>query len=363
MGKGINQDFAKAIFDLEPTALLELFTIYYDYQNDSQAQIHLHGGTNGIQQKIIFNGQTYLPMPLESEGFEILGEQRLPRPKLRVSNAGLYVSSLLRKYNNLNGAKVVRTRTFARFLDDANFPNKKNPFGTANPNAKMPDDKYFISRKVSENKMMVEFELVSSLELENVEIPARRIAARYCPFIYRGYGCRYGYNRTGEYQDRPVATVNDKMFVTGNSVDGYNYHGDIFKDTQGNPKLLNSEASSINAAFTAKGLWSGGLNAGGSNITYATGDYVFTYSNRVLSGQGLTANYYQQHPVYYVCRSGHTAALTDHPNKRPDLWVKDACSKKLFGCKLRFANDDWGGINNNKTLPYGGFPGTESFGY
>ena len=81
MGRGINQDFAKAIFDVEPSALLELYTLYYDYQNNSQAQIHFHGGTNGVEGKIIFDGQAYIPLPMESEGFEILGDQRLPRPK------------------------------------------------------------------------------------------------------------------------------------------------------------------------------------------------------------------------------------------------------------------------------------------
>ena len=75
------------------------------------------------------------------------------------------------------------------------------------------------------------------------------------------------------------------------------------------------------------------------------------------------ANYYQQHPVYYVCKSGHSATEAQSPNKRTDLWIKDACSKKLFGCKLRFANEEWGGVNNNKNLPYGGFPGTENFSY
>lgn len=361
MGKGINQDFARAIFDVEPTALIELYTLYYDYQNDSQAQIHFHGGTNGVAGKIIFNGQEYLPIPVESEGFEVLGDQRLPRPKIRVSNAGLYVSSLLRKYNNLNGAKVIRKRTFVKFLDDANFPGGSNPFGTANPNAKMPDDKYFISRKINENKLSVEFELVSSLELENVEIPNRKITSRYCPFIYRGYGCRYGYNSKQDKHDRPVATVNDQLFITGAGTT-YGINRELF-NPHSNLTVSNFEDSSVDNIITAKGLWSGNQTDGGDDRTYNTGDYVFTYSNRVLSGQGLTANYYQQHPVYYICKSGHTARASEPPNKRTDLWIKDACSKKLFACKLRFANDDWGGVNANKNLPYGGFPGTETYTY
>lgn len=349
MANGVNQEFSRAVFDVEPSALLELYTLYYNYQKDSQAQINFHGGTNGISEKIIFDGQEYLPIPLESEGFELLGDQRLPRPKLKVSNAGLYISSLLRKFDNLNGAKVVRKRTFVKFLDDENFPNNKNPWGSANPNAKMPDDKYFISRKMSENKMFVEFEMVSSLELENIELPARKISSRYCPWIYRGYGCRYGYNKTGVFEDRPIASVNDLTFVTG-AGSSFNLNANLF------PSIYASNKTSVNACISSEGLWQ-------AQTAYTTGDYVFYYSDRVNQGQGLTANYYQQHPVYYICKSGHTSISGQNPDSRPDLWIKDGCSKKLFGCKLRFANDDFGGVNDNKTLPYGGFPGTESYSY
>ena len=350
MGKGINQDFVKAIFDVEPTAIIELFTLYYDYQNDSQAQIHFHGGTNNVNSKIIFDGQEYLPIAVEAEGFEILGDQRLPRPKIRVSNAGLYVSSLLRKYDNLNGAKIVRKRTFAKFLDDANFPGNKNPFGTANPDARMPDDKYFVSRKVSENKLAVELELVSSLELENIEIPARKISSRYCPWIYRGYGCRYGFDKKTAGADRVVGTVEDASFVTGGGT-AFNLNTGVL----GNKYASNQ--TSVDACLSGVGLWSGDRSA------YHLGEYVFTLSPRAISGQGLTANYYQQHPVYYICKTGHTPSVSEPPHKRPDLWAKDACSKKLAGCKMRFANDDLGGVNANKSLPYGGFPGTESYSY
>ena len=351
MAKGINQQFKQAIFDVEPTALLELYTLYYDYQNDSQAQINFHGGMNGVDDKIIFDGQEYLPIPVETEGFDLLGDQRLPRPKLRVSNAGMYISSLLRKYNNLNNAKLVRKRTYAKFIDDVNFPNNENPWGTANPNAKMPDDKYFISRKTTENKVLVEFELVTSLELENIDIPGRRIAARYCPWIYRGYGCRYGYKST---TDRPIANIDDNLFVTGSAT-----KWNLNEEALGAGVKFTSDKSTVSSCFNSRGIWKS--TAG----TYNKGDYVFTISERALAGQGLTANYYQQHPVFYLCISDHTASNDNHPQKAPTKWKKDVCSKKLGACKFRFANDDWStdALNAGQALPYGGFPGTEKYGY
>ena len=266
MANGINQDFARAIFDVEPTALLELYTLYYNYQNDSQAQINFHGGTNGIGGSIVFDGQEYLPIAVEAEGFDILGDQRLPRPVLKVSNAGLYISSLLRRFNNLNGAKIVRKRTFLKFLDDVNFPDNQNPWGSANPNARMPDDKYFISRKMSENKLAVEFELVSSLELENIEIPARKISSRYCSWIYRGFGCRYGYNTSQAKHDRPIGTADDTTFVTGAGTT-FRLNSDLIPGSH----VLQT---SVDNCIDNKGLWETG-------VSYSVGDYIFKLSDDV----------------------------------------------------------------------------------
>ena len=351
MARGINQEAAKEILSVEPTALLELYILYYDYSNDTQAQLYFHAGTNGLAGKVYYDGQEYLPMPVESEGFEVLGDQRLPRPKIKVSNAGLYVSSLLRKYNNLNGAKLVRRRTFAKFLDDQNFPNNANPWGSANPNARLPDEKFFISRKNVENKMYVEFELISSLDLENVNIPAREVSARYCSWIYRGYGCRYGQNSLviGDDLDRPVASVDDDLFVISS---GGQFHLNPAMQCAGT-----KSASSVSSVINARGMWETG-------VSYSLGDYVFRMNDKVKNSQELTASFYSNHPTYYVCKSGHTSSDLLRPERSAPVWARDACSKKLQGCKNRYNNSEYSdGINNGKILRFGGFPGTERFSY
>ena len=353
MARGLNQDFVNETLGLEPTAILELFALYYNYQQDSQAVLYFHGGTNGLAGKIYFDGQEYLPLPVEASDFEVLGDQRLPRPKIKIANAGMYVSSMLRKYDNLNGAKLVRRRTYAKFLDDVNFPNNQNPWGSANPNARLRDDKFFISRKTIENKLVVEFELVSSLELENVKLPSRTIASRYCSWVYRGFGCRYGSTSEliGDSKDRPVSDANDNLMVTG-SYNNWALNSGIFP--------IQKTGSTIDDILEPSGLWETGKS-------YGVGDYIFRLSDRVTSSQGLTANYYQQHPIYYVCKSEHLSTDNTRPELRGDLWIKDSCSKKLGGCFQRYNNEDWGtdfnGINVGKDLPYGGFPGTEKYSY
>ena len=79
--------------------------------------------------------------------------------------------------NDLNGAKFIRIRTLARFLDAANFSGGTNPFGTPDPSAEFPQEIFFLDRKVTENRNVVTWEAQSALDLINVKLP-KRIATR-----------------------------------------------------------------------------------------------------------------------------------------------------------------------------------------
>jgi lambda family phage minor tail protein L len=191
MSRASNQKINAELFSLEPTALLEFFVIYYDYINRPDDKLYVHGGTNNINGSVYWQGVEYLPFPIQSSGFESKGDGSLPRPKLAISNQDFFVSNLIRRYNNLVGAKVVRKRTFAKFLDNQNFSENKNPYGSADATAGLEDQVFFILRRASENRAIVEFELASPLELDNVTFPKRSVIARYCGFHYRGNGCKY----------------------------------------------------------------------------------------------------------------------------------------------------------------------------
>ena len=203
MSRESNHKANSELFSLEPTALLEFFVIYYDYVNMPDEKLYIHGGTNGINGSIYWQGEEYVPFPIQSSGFESKGDGTLPRPKLMVSNQDFFMSNLIRRYNNLAGAKIVRKRVFLKFLDNSNFSEQRNPYGTADANAGLEDQVFFILRKSSENRGTVEFELSSPLELENVTFPKRIVMARYCSFHYRGNGCRYmGAPVANEYDQR-----------------------------------------------------------------------------------------------------------------------------------------------------------------
>ena len=52
-----------------------------------------------------------------------------------------------------------------------------NPFGTPSSN-KFPDEIFFLDRKIIENRQIVQYELVSALDLANVRVPKRQITRK-----------------------------------------------------------------------------------------------------------------------------------------------------------------------------------------
>ena len=162
-----------------------------------------------------------------------------------------------------------------------------------------------------ENKIAVEFELASSLELENVNIPAREKCHQDTAAGHRGYGCRYGYrsNTLTDGFDRPISNIRDNLFVVA---DGTNWklNPDVFPIAKTAANIHDSNGG----VLVNSGRWATGL-------AYNVGEYVFTVSDRVKNAQGFTANYFQNHPVY-VCKSGHTSSDNIRPENRDDLWAK-----------------------------------------
>ena len=154
----------------------------------------LHGSTNvsrfhsGVgmnsNASIIWQGNTYDKFPIIAEGFEYTGKGTLPRPTLTVSNILGTITALMATanattpFNDLQGAKFIRHRTMAQFLDAANFPSNQNPFGTPSSTTELPQEIYFIDRKIQESRDVVSFELVNRLDMENKKVPARQVTRK-----------------------------------------------------------------------------------------------------------------------------------------------------------------------------------------
>lgn len=189
-------DIQKEIQSLSPSAVIELFELEMPDQTEP---LRFHAGTNQLHGNVIWQGKQYMALPIEAQGFDISSKGELPRPTLSIANVQGLFSGLIRRYDDLVGLKIIRKRTFARYLDAVNFPDGVNP--TANPNIYFPEDIWFIDKKSQENKMYIQWELASAFDLQGVQLPRRQIIQNYCQWRYRGGECGY---------DGPYFDINDK---------------------------------------------------------------------------------------------------------------------------------------------------------
>ena len=190
---------------LTPSAKIELFVmelvegLHYPTGNPSSVQtiFRFHAGTNmKTNSNIVWQNDTYERFPIVAEGFAFEGKGQIPRPTLTMSNLGgitrsgvaitvthlLIIVNLTTPHNDLLNAKITRRQVLASSLDAANFQNNINPFGTPNNN-ELPQEIYFIDRKVAESRNLVQFELVGDLDKQNLKLPKRQVTRNEFPSI------------------------------------------------------------------------------------------------------------------------------------------------------------------------------------
>jgi lambda family phage minor tail protein L len=176
---------------VNPSAIIELFTLTLDSTLHGATTVYrFHAGTNlNANGKIVWAGNDYLRFPVQATGFAYKKGQ-IPRPVLTVSNMGsLSISAILLTVNqttpgnDLTGAKVVRIRTMAKFLDAANFSGATNPFGTPDNTAEFPQEIYYIDRKSAENREVVSWELAAVFDLAGIRSPKRQCTRSLFPSI------------------------------------------------------------------------------------------------------------------------------------------------------------------------------------
>ena len=118
------------------------------------------------------------------------------------------VSIELKKFDDLLRAKLTRKRTFVKYLDPRNFKGNVNPDADPYGNETLPDDIYIVSRKVSENRDIVEFELVSPFDIHGVKLPFRQIL-QSCSSAYRSAECSYTGPPVADSSDNPTSILGE----------------------------------------------------------------------------------------------------------------------------------------------------------
>jgi hypothetical protein len=127
----------------------------------------------------------------------------------------------------------------------------------------MPQEVYYIDRKVAETRDFVEFEMVSSLDLANARAPRRLVMQNLCQWKYRGKECGY----TGTADFTPIG-----QSVTYTSAVNYAYTSGADKLLAGNTLAVGESLVSSNGFFTAV------MQSDGNFVTYTKPEPVFKYA-------------------------------------------------------------------------------------
>jgi len=292
MGKGQDK-IAISLMDLQPTAIVEFFLLYFNTIDRPDSFLAFHGGSN-FNKGIVWQGITYLPVPVETEGFEINANGQMPRPKIRISNKDYFITDMLIRNSDFQYSDVIRKRTFIKYLDDVNFDGG-NPWGEADASAEISNESYVISQKIAENKNYVEFELTSPLDLDNFELNNRLILSRYCCWTYRGNGCNY--------MGRAIETEEGEVLMPNTPTEG-----------------------STNQEWSA-------------TKDYSVNDSVFLLNKRIITdiiinNSSSTTKYAE---IWFVCKQDHNSSEKTKPEDNSSYWLKDGCTKKLSACRKRFS--------------------------
>lgn len=334
-------------------AVVEMFVL--DYTEQGGGVLYFVSGTTENTNKhprnpVRFQGISYQPLPIEVRGFALKSKGELPRPTLRVSNvpfvgvsgqgepvlARLFTSLVL-NFDDLVGAKLIRRRTFFPYLDTQ---------PTADPNIAFPEDVYFVEQKTVENRNIVEFELVTSLDLDGVQLPRRQVTANLCVWGYRHEECGFAENRVVATEDNvKIGSVqryrgiwNSTLVFAANDGVGFTAGDGIFRVY----RAIQSNVTGAGQSPTNTAYWVVDQVFRGEfsfETEYSSKDVVFVSGikgRRLFRYRDLTASTTGIRPPNTV------------------YWEADVCGKLLTtSCKLRFDP-----ANQGTVLPFGGFPGT-----
>ena len=173
---------------LENISIIELFELnlvpglHYSTTNVSPTiNYRFHNGTNGISTDIKWQGETYTAVACQIEGFETGDNTVMARPTITFANAISNFSTILElvnqitPFNDLQKAEVIRKRTMARFLDAENFTDNINPFGSPDRSKELEPHHYQINKKLVENNEICSFELVNTIDFEDLFLPRKQV--------------------------------------------------------------------------------------------------------------------------------------------------------------------------------------------
>lgn len=199
-------------------------TFYVRFGSSQRVRLVLSNTVGGAYRESLFNlnsdgsiaAATAAAGPLELLGFEqrtggvvkitvriVYNAANSAAPTLQVGPTSAVVGQDV----ILLGAQLEFGQNATTFQVTTNDPVKdRHP--TADPNEHFLDEIWFIERKVSETKEVVEFELTTAIDLNGEQLPGRQIISGVCGWLirggYRGPFCGYTGPAVADANDVPT---------------------------------------------------------------------------------------------------------------------------------------------------------------
>ena len=371
---------------LNPSAIIELFEL--DTRNYTGGTIlRFHAGTNELKTPVIWQGNTYSPLPIEITGFEWRSTGSIPRPKARVANVTGLLSATLQSMDDLIGSKVTRIRTFVKYLDSANF-KKLNLLKYSN---NTQSTVYFTNQVTTgaNNEVTVTTitdpyigQQVTGLgSIQNrtfsfgVKASTTTAVGKYLRlFIYSSsvnevYSVQVGpltstptlYTTSYKFLTSTDTSINFRVDMEGSSAWVANTSKVTLSEWQANEGTTLNTYQEIDAEHNPFADPSAEFTRDVFFINQKTMEnkyYIEFELAAMLDVQGikLPRRMYIANVCPWLYRGtecGYTGAAVANENDELTADIsKDACGKRIDSCNLRFPNN-----NSGAGLPYGGFPG------
>lgn len=356
--------------------------------------LYFHAGTNELTQPVVWQGNTYQPFPIESEGFDISTKGSLPRPKIRVANVNGMFSAEIRKNDDLVGCKIIRKRTFGRYLDDANFLKTNRLANSMDPATwdtyvtgvgvvevtRVNDPRYGQVTRITKlvgatgDRAGIKKNVLGLTGTQtNASIWCKKNSANATGNAFRVETATLPSGVTTNYLPLPDTSTqwthiaSESVFTSlsgdgtfyvfldgpvGTSIDIYAPHlslGEELKEYEPTTGKANQSADP-NQHF-ADDVWyiERKLNENRYVVEWELSS-AFDLQGVMLPSRQIIQNSCTWQ--YRSTECGYTGAYFDKDNNLNDS-AHDFCSKTLKACEVRFGNG---------TLPYGGFPGATRLG-
>lgn len=350
------------------SGLLELYVL--EFGDNLSQKLYFHPGTKTDLTSVTFRdaeypyaSQTYIALPLQLRGVEVTGDGAPARPTLSVANVLTQFRTSLGDINadDIIGARITRRRTLEKYLTTGSYQ------GSAP--TEFPSESYTVDRIVDESNTVLTYELANPFDLNTIQLPRRVVVGKYCSWVYRGNdttftssdklcgACNWNPKRGGS--KRSYHTEDNEPIVARYTGNAYNASADYDRDDY---VIYNTRYYRCLFDHTNQ-------NPETQNSAYWTQVFVYDVWSSISTGATISVGDYVEHGnTVWKCVRQHDKASGLTPNLNSSYYTSgDICQKTLAACKLRFQSTHNGSgrtrttLNERKALPFGAFPGSDSF--